>query len=108
MGIKYNKQRESNNHAPDKVLLRVSLLNSRVRMYVCDSYYWRQRRYYKIRQMIVLILRTSRPLTSLTLKRYFSRYTCLKFNWKTVLRSDDSAGTNSRRPALISTLTQKS
>ena len=37
MGIKYNKQRESNNHAPDKVLLRASLLNSRVRMYVRDS-----------------------------------------------------------------------
>ena len=105
MGIKYYKQRECNNHALDKVLLLASLLNSQVRMYVCDCYYWRQRCYYKIRQMIVLILRMSRSLTS---KRYFSRYTCLKFNRKTVLRSDDSAGTNSRRPALISTLTQKS
>ena len=69
----------------------------------CAHYYK-----YKIRQMIVLILQPSGHVRRLTSKRYFSRFTCLKCNRKTVLNSGNSAGTNSRRPALISKLTQKS
>ena len=61
-------------------------------------------RYYKIRQMIVLILRPSEHAKTSTSKRYISRSTCLKFNLKTVLNSDNHGGSNSRTAALIITL----
>ena len=57
---------------------------------------------------IVLILQLSGHVRRLSSKHYISRFTCLKLNRKTVLNSGNSAGTNSRRPALISKLTQKS
>ena len=61
-------------------------------------------RYYKIRQTIVLILRPSEHAKTSTSKRYISRSTCLKFNLKTVLNSDNHGGSNSRTAALIITL----
>ena len=60
--------------------------------------------YYKIRQTIVLILRPSEHSKTSTSKRYISRSTCLKFNLKTVLNSDNHGGSNSRTAALIITL----
>ena len=59
-------------------------------------------------QYFLVILQPSGHVRRLTSKRYFSRFTCLKCNRKTVLNSGNSAGTNSRRPALISKLAQKS
>ena len=61
-------------------------------------------RYYKIRQMIVLILRPSEHAKTSTSKHYILRSTCLKFNLKTVLNSDNHGGSNSRTAALIITL----
>ena len=61
-------------------------------------------RYYKIRQTIVLILRPSEHAKTSTSKRYISRSTCLKFNLKTVLNSDNHGGSNSKTAALIITL----
>ena len=61
-------------------------------------------RYYKIRQTIVLILRPSEHAKTSTSKCYISRSTCLKFNLKTVLNSDNHGGSNSRTAALIITL----
>ena len=60
--------------------------------------------YFKIRQTIVLILRPSEHSKTSTSKRYISRSTCLKFNLKTVLNSDNHGGSNSRTAALIITL----
>ena len=61
-------------------------------------------RYYKIRQTIVLILRPSEHTKTSTSKCYISRSTCLKFNLKTVLNSDNHGGSNSKTAALIITL----
>ena len=61
-------------------------------------------RYYKIRQTIVLILRPSEHAKTSTSKRYILRSTCLKFNLKTVLNSDNHGGSNSKTAALIITL----
>ena len=61
-------------------------------------------RYYKIRQTIVLILWPSEQSKTSTSKRYILRSTCLKFNLKTVLNSDNHGGSNSKTAALIITL----
>ena len=59
---------------------------------------------YKIHQTIVFILRPSEHAKTSTSKRYISRSTCLKFNLKTVLNSDNHGGSNSKTAALIITL----